>query len=80
MDWRDRIVTDQSILLGKPVVKGTRLSVEFLIELLATGWTEDQILENYPRLTKEDLQAVFAYIHDCIQDGLLYDFPSKSAS
>lgn len=79
MNWRDRIISDNSILLGKPTIKGTRLSVEFLVKLLAAGWTEEQILENYPRLTKEDLQAVFAYIHECIQDGLMYDVSNQAA-
>jgi len=78
MDWREHIVSDKSVLLGKPTIKGTRLSVEFLIELLASGWTEEQILENYPRLKKTDLQAVFAYIHECIQDGLLFDVPRET--
>ena len=47
MDWREHIHTDREILTGKPVVKGTRLAVEFLLGLLAEGWTEKQILENY---------------------------------
>lgn len=71
MNWQQYIVTDHSVLLGKPTVKGTRLSIEFLLNLLAQGWSEQQILENYPRLTKESLQAVFAYIYECLQDGLL---------
>ncbi len=49
---------DLSILVGKPVVKGTRLSVEFLLGLFAAGWTEEQFLENYPNLTPEALRAV----------------------
>ena len=73
MNWKEYITSDQSVLLGKTTIKGTRISVEFLIKLLAAGWTEQQILENYPRLKKEDLQAVFAYIYECIQDGLMYD-------
>lgn len=79
MNWRNHIVSDKTILLGKPTIKGTRLSVEFVIELLASGWTKKQILENYPRLKKEDLQAVFVYIHDCIKDGLMYDLPTETA-
>lgn len=59
MNWQDKIVSDKDVLLGKPTIKGTRLSVEFIIERLASGWTEQQLLENYPRLTSEDLQAVF---------------------
>ena len=61
MDWRDRIVIDPQVLVGKPVVKGTRLAVEFIIELLAQGWTEEQILGNYPGLTHEDVRACLQY-------------------
>jgi uncharacterized protein (DUF433 family) len=73
--WREHIVSDPDILLGKPVIKGTRLSVEHIVQLLAQGWTEDQLLDNYPRLQREDLLAVFSYIHDCIRDGLLFESP-----
>jgi uncharacterized protein (DUF433 family) len=72
MNWREYIISDKEVLLGKPTIKGTRLSVEHIVGLLAQGWTEDQILENYPRLTKLSLQSVFAYIQDCIHDGLLF--------
>ena len=72
MEWQKYIISDNSILLGKPTVKGTRISVEHIIGLMAQGWTEQQILENYPRLTQESLQAVFSYIHECLKDGLLY--------
>jgi len=47
MAWQDQIVIDPNILVGKPVIKGTRLAVEFIIELLAQGWTEEDILGNY---------------------------------
>ena len=60
MDWRDYIHSDPKIAVGKPVVKGTRLAVEFLLDLYAAGWTEAQILENYPHLTPEALCAVHA--------------------
>jgi len=66
-------------LLGKPTIKGTRISVELVVGLLAQGWTENQILQNYPRLTKESLQAIFAYIQDCIHDGLLFPPFRKTA-
>lgn len=59
--WRDLIHSDRGILSGKPVVKGTRLSVEFLLNLLAAGWTEEQILESYPSLSRDGLAAVLAY-------------------
>ena len=79
MNWKDHIVTDDNILLGKPVIKNTRLSVEHIINLLADGWTEKQLLQNYPRLDKVKIQAVFLYIKDCLRDGLLFNEPLKSA-
>ncbi|MBX9783272.1 MAG: DUF433 domain-containing protein [Chitinophagaceae bacterium] len=79
MNWKDYIVSDREVLLGKPVIKGTRISVEHIVGLLAQGWSAAQILENYPRLTKESLQAVFAYIQECIHDGLLFSPVKKSA-
>ena len=66
MNWQDRIVIDPEILVGKPVVKGTRLAVAFLIDLLAQGWTEAEILRNYPGLTQEDVQACLAYASDVL--------------
>lgn len=79
MNWQNKIVSDKEVLLGKPTIKGTRLSVEFILERLADGWTEDQLLENYPRLKREDLQAVFAYVTDCLKDGLMFELPSETA-
>jgi uncharacterized protein (DUF433 family) len=79
MNWQEFIVTDKEILLGKPTIKGTRIAVEHVVSLLAQGWTEQQILENYPRLTNESLKAVFAYLYDCMQDGLLVASYKKSA-
>ncbi len=53
---------------GRPRIKGTRITVEFLLGLNAAGWSEQQILENYPHLSVADLHAVFAYAHEIIQD------------
>lgn len=61
MEWRERIHMDPKILSGKPVVKGTRMSVEFLLRLFAAGWSREQIFEGYPHLEEDDLRAVFAY-------------------
>lgn len=77
MDWAERIVSNPDVLLGKPTIRGTRLSVEFILERLADGWTEQQLLENYPRLTPEDLRAVFAYATESLKDGLFLSVPSK---
>lgn len=78
MNWQNHIVSDKEVLLGKPTIKGTRISIEHLIGLYAQGWTEAEILANYPRLTKESMQAVFGYIQDCLHDGLLFTTNRKS--
>ncbi len=57
MDWQDRITIDPAVLVGKPVIKGTRPSVEFVATLLAEGWAEDEVVRNYPSLTRDDLLA-----------------------
>ena len=79
MNWEEYIISDKEILLGKPCIKGTRIAVEHIVGLLAQGWSETQILENYPRLTKNSLQAVFSYIQECLHDGLLFS-PIKTTA
>jgi len=71
MQWKDHIHSDPKILVGKPVVKGTRLSVVFILGLFSNGWTEQQVLENYPQLTKESLRAVFTYVQECMEDEIV---------
>jgi uncharacterized protein (DUF433 family) len=61
MDWKEHIIIDPNILVGKPVVKGTRLAVEFIIDLLAQGWSEADILRNYPGFTRDDIYACLHY-------------------
>ena len=68
MNWHDRIVSDPDTLFGKPRIKGTRIGVDFVLDLLASGWTEAQIFESYPHLQPEDLQAVFAFVRECLKD------------
>jgi len=72
MDWREYIHSDPEVLLGKPVVKGTRLSVEFLLGLFAAGWTEREVLDNYPTLTPQSLRAVFAFATECEREEALF--------
>ena len=79
MKWQNYIISDKNVLLGKPIIKGTRISVEHIIGLFAQGWSEKDILENFPSLTKQSLQAAFAYIQDCINDGLLFTPTRKTA-
>lgn len=61
MNWQPYIHSDPNILVGKPVVKGTRLAVDFILSLFAVGWTQEQVLESYPTLTPESLRAVLVY-------------------
>ena len=68
MNWRDYIVSDPEILIGKPVVKGTRLSVDLILDRLADGWTAEDLFHSYPRLTPEGLQAVFAFAAEVLKD------------
>jgi uncharacterized protein (DUF433 family) len=77
MDWKERIVSDKNILLGKPVIKGTRLSVEHILDRLANGWSEEMILESYPFISRDDILAVFAYLNDLVKDGLIYEVRAK---
>jgi uncharacterized protein (DUF433 family) len=72
MNWKIHIHSDPKILLGKPVVKGTRLSVEFLLGLFSEGWTEQQVLDNYPSLNTQSIQAVFAFAAECLQEDIFY--------
>ena len=66
----DLIVRDPEILGGKPIVRGTRLAVEFILGLFADGWTQDQVLESYPTLTPERLRAVFAYAAEALAERI----------
>jgi uncharacterized protein (DUF433 family) len=60
-------VKDPDVLLGKPVIKGTRLAVEFLVELLAENWAHEQTLQNYSQLTAEDIQAALDYTTEVLK-------------
>jgi uncharacterized protein (DUF433 family) len=75
MDWHHRIVVNPKVLVGKPVIKGTRIAVEFLMELLANGWTHEQILKNYPHLTEEDIQAALHYATEVVKQEHVYPLP-----
>lgn len=72
MSWEDRIVADPSVLVGKPVIKGTRLAVEFIVGLLARGWSAAEVLRNYPGIMHEDVLACLAYAQDRLKDERVY--------
>lgn len=74
LDWRERITSDPAVVVGKPIVKGTRLAVEFVLGLLASGWSSGEIVENYPGLTSEDIQACLLYACEAVRHEQLIPF------
>jgi uncharacterized protein (DUF433 family) len=72
MTWQEHITTDPAIVAGKPIVRGTRLAVDFLLGLFASGWSQEQLLASYPQLRAESLQAVFAYPAEVTHDEALH--------
>jgi uncharacterized protein (DUF433 family) len=77
MDWRERIVVNPKVLVGKPTIKGTRLAVEFILELLAERWSHEQILKSYPQLSADDIWAVLHYAAEMLkQERVLGQFTS----
>lgn len=66
------IVSDPNVMMGKPVVSGTRITVELILEKLAAGETIDQILEAHPRLTEEGIQAALAFAAEVLKGDLVY--------
>ena len=79
MEWQERIVVDPKILVGKPIIKGTRLSVEFIVDLLAQGWPESEILRNYPGITHEDIAACLKYATSILKAEKIYPFELSQA-
>jgi uncharacterized protein (DUF433 family) len=68
MEWRDRVTSDPAVLVGKPVIKGTRISVELILGWLANGWTYEQVLESYPHITREDILAALAFAEEMMRE------------
>ncbi len=79
IEWRDYIASDPAILGGKPILKGTRLSVEFVLELLAAGWGSESLQTDYPNLTDERIRAVLAYAAETFREERFYVRPPAKA-
>ena len=75
MNWEDRVTLNPQVLAGKPVVKGTRIAVEFVIDLLARGWPVARILHEYDHLTADDVQACLAYASAALKSEHVYLTP-----
>ena len=76
MHWSDRITLDPKVLAGKPVIKGTRMAVEFVVDLLARGWSVENVLKEYDHLTREDIQACLAYAAELLKSERVYPIPA----
>ena len=76
MAWRERISMDPEVLAGKPVIRGTRLAVEFILELLAAGQSESEIVAEYPGITREDILACLAYASYLAHEYKAYPIPA----
>jgi uncharacterized protein (DUF433 family) len=74
-DWRERITVDPKVLSGKPIIKGTRIAVEFILELLANSWTVEDILKNYHQLKREDVAAALKYAAEILKEEKAYTLP-----
>lgn len=75
MNWREYIHSDPGVLAGKPVVRGTRLAADFLLNLFASGWTHAEVLDSYPQLSADALRAVFAFAAEAMHDESFYAVP-----
>lgn len=76
MSWQDRITIDPHILVGKPVIRGTRIAVEFVVDLLGRGWTTEQVLSEYNHLAPEDIQACLAYASEVLKSERVFLLPT----
>lgn len=79
MNWHNHIVSDPNILVGKPVIKGTRISVELVLGWLASDWTFEQILESYPHITRQDILAVLAFAAERLHEEDYIPLPRLAA-
>lgn len=75
MSQQERIVIDPEVLVGKPIIRGTRISVEFVLDLLGRGWSVEEVLEEYDHLTREDIQACLAYASEVLKGEQVYLIP-----
>jgi len=77
--WSNWIVADPTVMMGKPVVAGTRITVELILEKVAAGETVEQIMEAHPRLTRETIQAALAFASDVLSSEATYPLSEKAA-
>ncbi len=76
-DWKGMITADPEVMVGKPVIVGTRLTVEFIVERLADGWTEAELIQSYPGLMPEQIHACLAYAAEMLTEVQMYSLPLR---
>ncbi len=75
---RNRIVLDPKIMVGKPVIKGARITVELILKLLAQGQNAKEILDNYPHLKKQDIRAAIEYAAELLEEETVYPLTANA--
>ena len=78
MDWREHIESRRGVMGGKPVIRGTRITVEIILDWLAAGWSGQEIFDNSPRLTPESLKAVYAFARQLVAEQLFTVVPEAA--
>ncbi len=78
MNYKQIIISDPSIMLGKPTIVGTRITVELILEKLAAGETIEQILEQHPRLTRESVQSALVFAAEALRADVIYPLPETT--
>ena len=68
MDWKDRIEVNPAVLVGKPIIKGTRISVELILDRMADGWTMEDVLASYPGISREDVLAALSFSSELFKE------------
>jgi len=68
MNWKDRIEVNPAVLVGKPIIKGTRISVELILDRLADGWTMEDVLASYPHISREDVLAALGFASELFKE------------
>ncbi len=68
MNWKDRIEVNPAVLVGKPIIKGTRISVELILDRMADGWSMEDVLTSYPHISREDVLAALSFASELFKE------------
>lgn len=79
MDWKDRIEVNPAVLVGKPIIKGTRISVELVFERVADGWKMEDLLASYPHISRDDILAALSFASELFKEETFVAVSKASA-